>query len=68
MASRLGLQEVGIISTSLGIGNPSVNVYAKTSHKLLFHLVHSFKILLHISFVEWYEKVKVVENNNTSIL
>jgi DNA-binding Lrp family transcriptional regulator len=60
-----------VISTSLRIGNPQVNVSAKVIYKSsqeLFNLIQIFRAIPNVAFVEWYEEVEVVGFNYASLV
>jgi DNA-binding Lrp family transcriptional regulator len=60
-----------VISTSLRIGNPQVNVSAKVIYKSsqeLFNLIQIFRAIPNVAFVEWYEEVEIVGFNYASMV
>ena len=60
-----------VISTSLRIGHPQVDLTAKAVYRdseSLHRLVERIKALPFVTFVEWSEEVKVVGNNYPDII
>lgn len=60
-----------VISTSLRIGHPQVDLTARAVYKdseALHRLVESIRALPFVTFVEWSEEVKIVGNNYPRII
>ncbi len=60
-----------VLETSLRMGDPAVNVIARTIFRTsdeLFHIVQEIKKMPNIAHVEWSEVVKIVGRNEALIL
>jgi len=60
-----------VMSTTLVVGNPQVNlsadVYYKNSTEL-HNLLEDIKSMPNVNYIEWYEIVRVVEDNRIAIV
>jgi DNA-binding Lrp family transcriptional regulator len=60
-----------VMSTTLVVGNPqinlSANIYYKSSTEL-HNLLEDIKSMPNVNYIEWYEIVRVVEDNRSAIV
>ena len=64
-------EKSNVISTSLRIGHPQIDLTARVVYRdseALHKLVESIKALSYVTFVEWSEEVKIVGNNYPRII
>jgi hypothetical protein len=64
-------EKSNVISTSLRIGHPRIDLTARAVYRdseSLHRLVERIKALQFVTFVEWSEEVKIVGNNYPEII
>jgi DNA-binding Lrp family transcriptional regulator len=71
IAGKIIQKHKNVMSTTLVVGNPQVNLSANVYYKSsteLHNLLEDIKSMPNVNYIEWYEIVRVVEDNRIAIV